>query len=147
MKKKWAIMGYSLNRKDLLNYDSNNLPYSKTLSDLLNNDLYKDPVEDKKFRYLKPLQTHIISENYEDLDFTQKDEVLKWAKENSSLCNYFAINEIQNDDWFFNFDSQFYSGASYTHEYNGEKVKEKLPIDELEECQKENELNYYGVRS
>ena len=147
MKKKWAIMGYSLNRKDLLNYDSNNLPYSKTLSDLLNNDLYKDPVEDKKFRYLKPLQTHIISENYEDLDFTQKDEVLKWAKENCKLCNYFAINEITNDDWFFNFKSQFYSGASYTNEYNGEKVKEKLPIDELEECQKENELNYYGVRS
>ncbi len=147
MKKKWAIMGYSLTRKDLLNYDSNNLPYSKTLSDLLNNDLYKDPIEDKKFRYLKPLQTHIISENYEDLDFTQKDEVLKWAKENSKLCNYFAINEIKNDDWFFNFDSQFYSGASYTNEYNGEKVKEKLPIDELEECQKENEKNYYGGRA
>jgi hypothetical protein len=25
--------------------------------------------------------------------------------------------------------------------------KPKLPIDELEECQKENELNYYGGRA
>ena len=26
-------------------------------------------------------------------------------------------------------------------------LKPKLPIDELEECQKENELNYYGGRA
>ena len=26
-------------------------------------------------------------------------------------------------------------------------LKPKLPIDELEECQKENELNYYGGRT
>ena len=25
--------------------------------------------------------------------------------------------------------------------------KPKLPVDELEECQKENELNYYGGRA
>ena len=125
MKKKWSIMGYSLNRPELYNYDSNNLPYCKNLSDLLNNDLYKDSEEDKKFRYLKPIQTHIISENYENLDLSEKDEVLKWAQENSKLCNYFAINEIKSDDWFFNFDSQFYSGASYLNEYNGEKVKER----------------------
>ena len=125
MKKKWAIMGYSLNRPELYNYDSNNLPHCKNLSDLLNNDLYKDSVEDKKFRYLKPLQTSIISKNYTDLDFQTKDEVLVWAKENNQLCNYFAINEINNDDWFFNFKSQFYSGASYINEYNGKKVKER----------------------
>ena len=94
MKKKWAIMGYSLLNPKSFNYDKNNLPYGKTLSDLLNNDLYKDPIEDKKFRYLKPIQSAIISENYFDLDFKTKDEVLLWAKENNQLCNYFAINEI-----------------------------------------------------
>ena len=118
MKKKWAIMGYSLNKPELFNYDSNNLPYSKTLSDLLNDDIYKNDIEDKKFCYLKPLQSSIISKNYHNLDFKTKDEVLVWAKENNQLCNYFAINEIKNDNWFFNFNSQFYSGSNYTSEYN-----------------------------
>ena len=125
MKKKWAIMGYSLNKPELFNYDSNNLPYSKTLSDLLNDDIYKNDIEDKKFCYLKPLQSSIISKNYHNLDFKTKDEVLVWAKENNQLCNYFAINEIKNDNWFFNFNSQFYSGSNYTSEYNGIKVKER----------------------
>ena len=31
--------------------------------------------------------------------------------------------------------------------YDLKRTKVKLPIDKLEECQKENELNYYGVRS
>lgn len=128
MKKKWAIMGYSLNRPELFNYDSNNLPYSKTLSDLLNNDIYRDNIEDKKFCYLKPIQTSIISENYQNLDFKTKDEVLAWAEENNKLCNYFAINEIKTDDWFFNFDSQFNSSINYTVEYNGKKVKEKANV-------------------
>ena len=124
MKKKWAIMGYSLNKPELFNYDSNNLPYSKTLSDLLNDDIYKNDIEDKKFCYLKPLQSSIISKNYHNLDFKTKDEVLVWAKENNQLCNYFAINEIKNDNWFFNFNSQFYSGASYTSEYEGKDIDE-----------------------
>ena len=125
MKKKWAIMGYSLHRPELFNYDSNNLPYSKTLSDLLNDDNYKNEIEDKKIRYLKPIQTSIISENYHNLDFKTKDEVLEWAKDNNKLCNYFAINEIKNDDWYFNFDTQFYSGGNYTSDYNGKEIQER----------------------
>tara|TARA_E500000318_G_C3392270_1_gene146436 strand:- start:43 stop:501 length:459 start_codon:yes stop_codon:yes gene_type:complete len=31
--------------------------------------------------------------------------------------------------------------------YDLKRTKVKLPIDKLEECQKENEKNYYGVRS
>ena len=125
MKKKWAIMGYSFSgNSERFNYDSNNLPYQKTLSDILNNDIYKDDIEDKKFKYLKPLQSSIISENYEDLDFKTKDEVLVWANDNLKICNYFAINEIKNDDWYFNFNSQFYSGASYTSEYEGKDIDE-----------------------
>jgi len=73
MKKKWAIMGYSLNKPELFNYDSNNLPHSKTLSDLLNDDNYKNEIEDKKIKYLRPIQTSIISENYHNLDFKNKD--------------------------------------------------------------------------
>ena len=121
-KKKWAIMGYNLNRTELFNYDSNNLPYSKTLSELLNDDKYKNKIEDKKIQYLKPLQSSIISENYFNLDFKTKDEVLKWAKSYNRLCNYFAINEIKNDDWYFNFNTQFYSGGNYTSEYNGREI-------------------------
>ena len=124
MKKKWAIMGYSLNSPIGFNYDSNNLPYQKTLSDILNNDIYKDDIEDKKFKYLKPLQSSIISENYHNLDFKTKDDVLVWANNNLRICNYFAINEIKNDDWYFNFESQFYSGASYTSEYEGKDIDE-----------------------
>ena len=116
-------MGYSFSgNSERFNYDSNNLPYQKTLSDLLNNDIYKNDIEDKKFNYLKPLQSSIISENYHDLDFKTKDEVLTWANYNLRICNYFAINEIKNDDWYFNFNSQFYSGASYTSEYKGEDI-------------------------
>jgi hypothetical protein len=125
MKKKWAIMGYSLNKPELFNYDSNNLPHSKTLSDLLNDDNYKNEIEDKKIKYLRPIQTSIISENYHNLDFKTKDEVLKWAKDNNRLCNYFAINEIKNDDWYFNFDTQFYSGGNYTSDYNGKEIQER----------------------
>ena len=123
-KKKWAIMGYSFSVDEkLFNYDNNNLPYSKTLSDLLNDESYKNAIEDKKIQYLRPLQTSIISENYTDLAFETKDEVLKWAEKNNLLCNYFAINEIKNDDWFFNFDKQFYSGGNYTTPYNGQQLK------------------------
>ena len=114
-------MGYSFSvDKKLFNFDKNNLPYSKTLSDLLNDESYKNAIEDKKIQYLRPLQTSIISKNYTDLDFETKDEVLKWAEKNNLLCNYFAINQIKNDDWYFNFHKQFYSGGNYTSEYSGE---------------------------
>lgn len=91
-----------------------------------------------------------------------ENEILSF-KNPTELTNYFMREfaawkpynklywELDAKEWFdkkigwSNDDTMYYFGGEFTIKLLPNKPK--LPIDELEECKKENELNYYGGRS
>jgi predicted GH43/DUF377 family glycosyl hydrolase len=108
------------------------------------------------------------SEDYRTSYLNGKEEILSF-KNPTELTNYFMREfaawkpynklywEIQSKEWFdrkinwcpnndTNYkDKLFYFGGEFTIKLLPNKPK--LPVDELEEVQKENELNYYGGRA
>ena len=99
------------------------------------------------------------SEDYRTSYLNGKEEILSF-KNPTELTNYFMREfaawkpynklywEIQSQEWFekeigFSDDNTlYYFGGEFTIKLLPNRPK--LPVDELEECQKENELNYYG---
>ena len=91
-----------------------------------------------------------------------ENEILSF-KNPTELTNYFMKEfsawkpynklywEIDAKEWFdkkigwSDDDTMYYFGGEFTIKLLA--IKPKLPIDELEECKKENELNYYGGRA
>lgn len=91
-----------------------------------------------------------------------ENEILSF-KNPTELTNYFMREfaawkpynklywELDAKEWFdkkigwSDDDTMYYFGGEFTIKLLPNKPK--LPIDELEECKKENELNYYGGRS
>jgi len=91
-----------------------------------------------------------------------ENEILSF-KNPTELTNYFMREfaawkpynklywELDAKEWFdkkigwSDDDTMYYFGGEFTIKLLPNKPK--LPIDELEECKKENELNYYGGRA
>ena len=59
---------------------------------------------------------------------------------------HFTIKESAEWIWGLRPGCSYATSAFLCYFFSCDK-REKLPVDELEECQKENELNYYGGRA
>ncbi len=95
---------------------------------------------------------HILNETVEKKTFSCLEEVQAYVYTLLDQKDLFVPSKIhgvyETADWIWTSKpgSAFNTSLLQFYFFSNDE-KEKLPVDELEECQKENELNYYGGRA